>query len=252
MDAGLPESTARKLGPLAKYELRVVLVGIAVALVGIPFGLLLQQVTTDGPLTELDESAAVSLHARVRGEDGVIALMEAISFLGKPIFLLFAVGLPALWLLRNGARRLVVFLAVTSIGGGIVDTIVKVAVGRPRPEHDEPIAEAFGNSFPSGHSMSSLVCYGALYVAFAPILSERARRGALAAVVVLVLAIGFSRLVLGVHFISDVLGGYVLGAAWLIGGIAAFEVYRADRGRRTTHPLTEGVEPEEAEAAVAT
>ena len=240
------------LGPLAKYELRVVLVAIAVALVGIPFGLLLQQVTTDGPLTELDESAAVSMQGRVQGEDGGIGLMEAVSFLGKPIFLLFAVGLPGLWLLRNGATKLVLFLAVTCIGGGIVDTIVKVAVGRPRPVHDEPIVEAFGNSFPSGHSMSSVVCYGALYVAFAPVLSPRARGVAQAAVAVLVLAIGFSRLVLGVHFISDVLGGYVLGAAWLLGAVAAFETYRAERGRRRTHPLTEGVEPEEAEAVVAT
>jgi undecaprenyl-diphosphatase len=250
MDAGLPEVAARRLGPLARYELRVVLVGIAVALVGIPFGLLLQQVTTDGPLTVLDQSAAVEMNARVQGEDGVIALMEVVSFLGKPIFLLFAVGLPGLWFLRHGAHKLVVFLAVTAIGGGLVDTVVKVAVGRPRPVHDQPIVEAFGQSFPSGHSMSSVVCYGALYVAFAPVLAPRVRRWCLATVVLLVLGIGASRLVLGVHFISDVLGGYVLGAAWLLGAIAAFEVYRLERGRRRTEPLTEGVEPEEAIEAV--
>ena len=252
MDAGLPEGTARKLGPFAKYELRVVLVGIAVVLVGIPFGLLLQQVTTDGALTALDESAARWTNRRVQGEDGVIGFMEFVSFLGKPIFLTVAVGLPALWFLRHGARKIVVFLAVTSIGGGIVDTIVKIAVGRSRPQHDEPIVEAFGNSFPSGHSMSSLVCYGALLIAVAPLLSTGPRRAATAFVVVLVLANGASRLVLGVHFISDVVGGYVLGAAWLIGSVAVFETWRADRGRRKTDPLTEGVEPEEAKELVAT
>jgi membrane-associated phospholipid phosphatase len=252
MEAGLPEVAARRLDAKAKYEVRVVLVAIAVALVGIPFGLLLQQVTTDGPLTALDESAAVWTNRHVRGEDGVIGLMEIVSFLGKPVFLAVAVGLPGIWLLRHGAHKLVVFLAVTSIGGGIVDTIVKVAVGRSRPVHDQPIIEAFGQSFPSGHSMSSVVCYGALLVVFVPVLSDRVRRLAIAAVVVLVLAIGASRLVLGVHFISDVVGGYVLGAAWLLGSVAAFETWRADRGRRTTHPLSEGVEPEETRDLVST
>jgi undecaprenyl-diphosphatase len=62
------------------------------------------------------------------------------------------------------------------------------------------------------------------------------------------MAIGFSRLTLGVHYVSDVLGGYVLGAAWLLASVAAFEIWREDRGRRPTKPLEEGVEPEEAKA----
>ena len=64
MDHGLPEGVAVKLGPLGRYELRAVLCGLAIALVGIPFGLLLHQVTTDGPLTALDDSAARWLNAR--------------------------------------------------------------------------------------------------------------------------------------------------------------------------------------------
>ena len=246
----MPEVAVRRLGPLGRYELRVVLAAVAVVLVGIPFGLLLQQVTTDGPLTALDESAAVWTNRRVRDDDLFIGAMHVVSFLGKPIFLLFAVGLPGLWLLRHGARKLVIFLAVTCIGGGIVDTAVKLAVGRTRPQHDEPIVAAFGNSFPSGHSMSSLVCYGALLVVFVPILSPTARRWAIGGAIALVLAIGASRLVLGVHYISDVAGGYVLGAAWLLASVAAFETWRADRGRRITAPLVEGVEPEEARSAV--
>jgi undecaprenyl-diphosphatase len=64
----------------------------------------------------------------------------------------------------------------------------------------------------------------------------------------LVLAIGASRLLLGVHFLSDVVGGYLLGLAWLCGATAAFETWRVERGRRPSHPLVEGVEPEEAPA----
>jgi undecaprenyl-diphosphatase len=246
MEHGLPEGLARKLGPFGRYELRVTLLGLAIALVGIPFGLLLHQVTTDGPLTALDDSAARWLNARFHGEDGVIAGLEAVSFLGKPIFLLVAVGIPGLWIFWHGGYKLAFFLAVTCIGGGIVDTIVKVGVGRPRPKVDEPIVEAFGNSFPSGHSMSAVVCYGALLLVFLPLMSNLVRNLAIAAYVVLVLAIGFSRLSLGVHFISDVIGGYVLGAAWLAASVAAFEIWREERGRRRTHITDEGVEPEEA------
>lgn len=252
MDAGLPDAAARQLRPVARYELRMLLLGVAVVLVGIPFGALLQQVTTDGPLTALDESAAQWLNQRVHGNDVAVAVLEVVSFLGKPIFLVFAVGLPGVWLLRRGASKLVLFLAVTCIGGGVVDTLVKLAVGRPRPELDDPITEAFNHSFPSGHAMGATFCFGSLLVVFAPLLSRRHRVAALVGVIVLCLAIGFSRLALGVHFISDVLGGYVLGLAWLAGAVAVFETWRVDRGRRPTNPITEGVEPEEAREAAAT
>lgn len=247
MDNLLPERVAARLGPLARYELRALLFGLAVVLVGIPFGLLLHQVTTDGPLTSFDEDGAQWLNDRLAGEDGAIAALQAISFTGKPIFLFFAVGLPALWALRRGARRLAIFLAVTSIGGGLVDSAVKIAVGRPRPEVDEPIATAIGKSFPSGHSMSAVVCYGALLLAFLPLLSGRWRTAAIAGTATLVALIGFSRLTLGVHFVSDVLGGYVLGAAWLVASVAAFEIWREERHLRPSKPLEEGIEPEESD-----
>jgi membrane-associated phospholipid phosphatase len=250
MEHGLPEPVAAKLGPLGRYELRAALFGLAIALVGIPFGLLLHQVATHGPLTAVDDSAAQWLHLRIQGEDGVIGLLEIISFTGKPIFLLFSIGIPGAWILYHGGRKLALFLAVTCIGGGVVDTIVKVGVGRPRPKVDEPIIEAFGNSFPSGHSMAAVVCYGALLLVFLPLMSNRVRNLAIAAYVALVVAIGVSRLMLGVHFISDVLGGYVLGAAWLAASVAAWEIWREERGKRTTHLSDEGVEPEEAEDLV--
>ena len=181
----------------------------------------------------------------------MIALLDVISFLGKPIFLLFAIGIPgAVDPAATAAGSSAIFLAVTCIGGGIVDTIVKVGVGRPRPEVEEPIIEAFGKSFPSGHSMQAVVCYGALLLVFLPLLNGRVRTLAIAAYVVLFLAIGFSRLSLGVHFISDVLGGYVLGAAWLAGSVAVFEIWREERGKRPTHVTEEGVEPEEAKQLV--
>jgi undecaprenyl-diphosphatase len=246
MDHLLPERIAGKLGPLARYEVRALLFALALAILGIPFGLLLHQVATHGPLTGFDEDGARWLNDRFHDQALFIRILQLLSFLGKPIFLLFAVGLPGLWVLRHGGRKLAVFLAVTCLGGGAVDTIVKVAVGRPRPRVEEPITVAFGNSFPSGHSMQAVVCYGALLLVFLPMLHGRARTAAIGATITLILAIGFSRLTLGVHYVSDVLGGYALGAAWLIASVAAFEIWREERGRRPTRPLEEGVEPEEA------
>jgi undecaprenyl-diphosphatase len=109
---------------------------------------------------------------------------------------------------------------------------------------DHPIATAMGKSFPSGHAMSSTITYGAVFLALVPALSPRGRRVALAVTIALVLAIGCSRLLLGVHFLSDVIGGYVLGLAWLAASTAAFEVWRTERGEPAAEPLTEGVEPE--------
>jgi undecaprenyl-diphosphatase len=125
----------------------------------------------------------------------------------------------------------------------LVDTIVKIAVDRDRPSLTEPIATAHGQSFPSGHSMTSVVAYGALVLIFLPVVRAALRRYLIAGAVVLCLAIGFSRLALGVHYITDVLGGFALGAAWLTASVAAFSVWRVERGRQPVHP-TAGLEPE--------
>jgi undecaprenyl-diphosphatase len=153
------------------------------------------------------------------------------------------------WLLRNGAHKLVAFLVVTCLAGGAIDTVVKIAVARPRPAVENPIITAFGKSFPSGHSMQAVVCFGALLLVFLPLLHERWRTRAIVGTVVLIIAIGFSRLSLGVHYVSDVLGGFALGGAWLAASVAAWETWREDRGRRRARVLAEGPEPEE-EAAL--
>ncbi|MGH2686294.1 MAG: phosphatase PAP2 family protein, partial [Actinomycetota bacterium] len=244
-DKGLPQVATRKLAPVERYGLRVTLFAAAIVLVAIPFGLLLQQVASDGPFTTFDLEVAAWLNRQVSPRGWAVDVAQVVSFLGKPIFLIFAVGVPGLWIAWRREWRLVIFLAVTCLGGGLVSTAVKLAVGRGRPVVDNPIATAFGQSFPSGHAMASLVCYGALLLVFLP-LAPRHRRHALVGVAVAVVAaIGVTRLALGLHFTTDVVAGYVLGAAWLVASVAAFEIWRQDRGRRRTRPLEEGVEPEE-------
>lgn len=231
------------MNPLARYELRVVLLAIAVVLAGIPFGILLHQVATDGPLTGLDDDLAADLRRSVGVGGADVVLMRAVTFLGDTPVRLVITAITALWLWRHGAVRLVGFLVVTGAGGGLVSTAVKAAVGRERPVSE--ILDPIGESFPSGHAMGAVVTYGALLVVLAPVLAPRWRRPALVAVVVLAVAIGVSRLVLQVHYLSDVIGGWVLGAAWLAASVAAFETWRVERGRPRTEPVDEGLEPNE-------
>jgi undecaprenyl-diphosphatase len=245
VDKGVPEAVAEKLPPAQRYGLRVTLFVIALSLVAMPFGLLLEQVLTDGPLTRWDRGWAEAIHRRIIGNDVAVTVAKTFSDMGKPIALAILIAVAVAWLLKGGARKLAIFLVVTALGGSIVDSAAKMAVNRPRPNLPHPIIHPFGKSFPSGHAMSSLVCYGALYLVFAPVLKPAHRRILAVAIGALILGVGLSRLALGVHYVSDVVGGYILGAAWLVASVAAFEIWREDRGRRTTEPLEEGVEPEE-------
>lgn len=244
MIGGIPERLERRLDPASRYGLRLTLFGIALALVAIPFGFFLDQVLRRGVFIEVDTWAANHLHEMVRDSPMAVHALQVVSFLGKPIWFVVMCVPIGVFLLRRGHFHLAVFLAATTIGGGAVDTWVKAAVNRDRPSLEDPVATAFGHSFPSGHAMQAVVVYGSLLLIFLPIVPTTRRRLAIGATAVLALAIGLSRLALGVHFISDVLGAYALGLAWLAAATAAFEIWREDRGLRTTKPATEGIEPE--------
>ena len=239
----------RRLDPDGRYGLRVTLFAVAFLLVAIPFGLLLDQVQRSGSLIRIDTSAARHLHDWVRHSDDLVRELKILTFFGSPLWFYLIVTPAVLWVWRRGHTRLAVFLVVTTLGGGLLDTIVKEAVGRPRPSLVDPVASAHGKSFPSGHAMSSTVAYGALLLVFLPAIGRKYRPAVFAGVVMLVLAIGFSRLALGVHYISDVVGGFVLGLAWLAASTAAFSTWRVERGRPAVD-VGEGLEPEAAEDLV--
>jgi undecaprenyl-diphosphatase len=245
MAFALPAAVRRRLDPVGRYGLRVTLAVAALVLVTVPFATLLFEVLAKGPLTRLDGSVANGLNHWVHDSPNTVRTLEAVSWMGRPPMLWTVVAIAALVAWRHHARRITTYLLVTTTAGGILSSVVKVLVDRPRPEVDHPIVTALGKSFPSGHALSSTVCYGAVLLAYLPVIAPRWRRLAVVATAGLVLAIGTSRLLLGVHFLSDVLAGFVLGGAWLIAATAIFEIWRVERGRRPSHPVTEGVEPEE-------
>jgi len=110
---------------------------------------------------------------------------------------------------------LAIHVGVTVWGAGVINVTLKDVVGRERPVWDEPIAIASGRSFPSGHAMLSTVVYGLVLALVWSRLPPRARPFAAASVIALVVLIGFTRVALGVHHLSDVLAGFAMGAAWL-------------------------------------
>lgn len=244
--ATLPPAVRRRLDPAERYGLRLTLFAVALILVAVPFGILTDQVVRSGPLLAVDQGVADAVHAWTRRQpEWFVTFVKAVSWVGRPPFLSVAVGIGSLYVLRHHRVRLCLFLVTTGLLGGLVDTAVKVLVNRPRPEFEEPIAHALGKSFPSGHAMSSTVVYGALLLVFLPMVPRRGRGLAIGVTGALVLLIAASRMALGVHFLSDVVGGIVLGLAWLCASVAAFRIWREERGRRPA-PVLEGVEPEAA------
>ena len=234
---------AARLDPDARGGLRLTLAALAGLVLAIPFALLLLLVADHwGPLQRLDVRLDESLNSYAFQHATYVSVLQQISHIASPLtFEILSVAVAAVLLVRR-QPRLAVWLLVTVFGGGLLSQIVKRAVGRKRPLLPHPVAHALSASFPSGHSLGVVVGVGALLLVGLPYARRGLRPVLIAVGVLIVLAVGFSRLGLGVHYLSDVLGGYLLGAGWLAATTAAFAAWRRDRGR-APRPVTEGLEP---------
>jgi undecaprenyl-diphosphatase len=151
-----------------------------------------------------------------------VRFLEIITWFGNALTLSVIVIAGLIVLLVRGRRWPALYVAVAASVGGWANSTLKEVVGRARPLVEHPVAVATGRSFPSGHATSSTVIYGVLLVVFLPLIPKRWQPAAIAATVTLVLAIGASRVGLGVHYPSDVAVGHVLGVALVVGSTALF------------------------------
>lgn len=209
------------------------------------FGLLLVLVEDRWtPLRRLDTGAADGLHRVALRHHGWTRTLEFLSaWVWSPAVLRTAVALLVGWLLHRRAWRLAVWAAVTAVASGLVGLLVKTVVARARPSLADPVAHAPGYSFPSGHAMTATTSFAIFLLALLPLVPRRRRWVCWTVAGVSVVGVGFTRIALGVHWCSDVIGGWLLGLAVVAATAWAFQVWRTDAGRRRTQ-LAEGLEPE--------
>ena len=196
------------------------------------------------PLESADHGAAASINGLIAGNAALVAVVKAVTWLGSDGVLWTVIGAAAIVLALRRQWRLAIYLLVTGAGALVLDPVLKSLVGRLRPVVAHPIAHGTGNSFPSGHSLGSIVCYGAVLLVFLPAARGRWRTAFITVTVALVALIGISRILLGVHYLSDVVGAWAVGIAWLGLTAFAFELTRHAAGLPVTDPVTEGLEPE--------
>jgi undecaprenyl-diphosphatase len=167
----------------------------------------------EGDLARFDMAVRMKVHELFSPQ--MTKFMQAMTFLGSIgfLFTLFVV-ITAIWILRKKYRP-AVWLAIAAGGSLILDVSLKLAFHRARPVPFVGVAP-MSYSFPSGHSLSSFCFYGVLAGLVCAKIQTPALRAAIwTACAVLVLAIGISRIYLGVHYPTDVIAGYLAAGAWV-------------------------------------
>lgn len=227
---------------------RLALAALAAFLVAVPVTFL-ALATRNGwaPVRNLDLGVAENLHDTVGGQQWLLDTLHVLDKVLHPfVFRTAVLGLVIVLFLR-GAPRLAWWAAITMTTGSVLGFALKLVVARSRPSFDMPLATAPGYSFPSGHALNSTVGVLVLLLALLPVLRTTGPKIAawVAAVAVIALTC-FDRIGLGVHYVSDVVAGVLVGVALVAATAAAFETWRRDVGRPAHDPLA-GVDPEEAE-----
>ncbi|MEO7277469.1 MAG: phosphatase PAP2 family protein [Sphingomicrobium sp.] len=164
----------------------------------------------------LDRATYVALYS---GQQPVVAgFAHALTTFGDPNILVAASLGVAIWLYRTGHRNQTWLFLGTMFGGRALVEAQKLLVDRPRPAVEAHLVVVKTASFPSGHAANSMI----FYVTLALLLATRTRwkSHAIAGAILLSLMIGTSRVMLGVHWPSDVIGGWTFGLLWVVAAIA--------------------------------
>jgi membrane-associated phospholipid phosphatase len=185
-------------------------------------------VTWVDPVDRIDRNVVNDVHDHATG--ALVDAARAASFAASARVLIPLVALCALWLLLRRRLRDAVLIAVALAGEHALNVLLKAVVDRPRPQFDDPASTASGLGFPSGHAMAAAAVATAFVLVFGGGRTPRVRIAIIAAAVLYVLAVGASRVVLGVHYPADVLGGWAAGLAWT-SLCAAWLVSRGAAGR---------------------
>jgi undecaprenyl-diphosphatase len=232
--ARLPQRAQAWL-PVARRELAL-LAAIALAAASLVlFGQLTDEVL-EGETHAFDETVLLALRRTANPSDPLGPgwledLMRDVTALGS-LGVLSLVSLAVVgFLVLQGKRHLAVLVVVAVGGGMLVSTLTKLGFDRPRPDLVPHATQVYTASFPSGHAMMAAVTYLTLGALLARAQSRlRLKLYLIGLAATLTALVGFSRIYLGVHWPTDVLAGWTLGAAWAL-GCWAIALWLQARGR---------------------
>ncbi len=221
------KTMAERLGPRMGIGL------LAAAIVMVLFAVLASEVL-EGETQHFDDAVRMTVHGVASPH--ATTVLHAITQLGSPLFLLPMTLVASLIFLRRRRIRGAILLTATMVGVSLLNWILKSVFQRPRPLPFFGLTVPASYSFPSGHSLAAFCFYGAL----AALVTARLRStfgSALvwAGAVVIIVAVGFSRLYLGLHYPSDIIGGYATGFVWVLTVASADRMFRRadERGAKT-------------------
>ena len=205
-----------RLDPRAYLTLHVI-IGLSVCVLTCwLFAALLDSVAEKDVLVHRDLALANWFH--LNGTPLGDRFFVIVSLCGSPaaMAILFVAVVAFLW--KRHHPTLLTAWVLSYVGGTVLDFAMKEIIRRPRPEFAALFLHGTSWSFPSGHSMGSLIGFSMLaytIIYLRPVKSTAARAAIWAAAVIMIALVGYSRLYLAVHFLSDVVAGYTLGALWL-------------------------------------
>lgn len=198
----------------------------------------------------LDDAAIRTMTPLAQTDATVRSVLLAGQAAFQPPWVNLVVALVCVWAWRRrglGTRAL--WAMITVLLGWGLGNAVKAVVGRARPVVEHAVDHAPGYSFPSGHATNTTVAAIVLLVLLWPLLRRRGRATGVVLAVAVVLLIGLDRVMLGAHFPSDVLGGYLLGAAVAAGSALGYlgrgPAAPDEPAPSVDHPATAPPSPEE-------
>jgi undecaprenyl-diphosphatase len=215
----------------APKQRRLLLALAAAVFSAAAFARITEDYLTNDPLARWDVSFARWL-AGDRTTAG-IDFFRVVTFFGSPAVAVAIGAVVCVLLYRRGRFIDAALLPLVLAGAELLNVVLKLSFHRARPEVAFVHLDTY--SFPSGHAMASTAAYGALtYLAWSRLRTRRRRLSLLAVTVVFLALIGFSRIYLGVHYLSDVLAGFAGGGFWLAVSIALQTVYGEQLAGRFT------------------
>ena len=204
---------------LERRELTWLVVGLGACVLLFVFVRLAGEVT-EGDTQALDNRILQALRdpndpSRPIGPAWLESSLLDLTAIGGPTVLFLMVLAVVGFLLLQTRYRTALFVALTTISGELINTTLKHAFNRPRPSVVPHLRDVFSSSFPSGHAMESAIVYltlGAMLMRVAE--RRRTKLYCLGIAVLLTILVGVSRVYLGVHYPTDVLGGWIIGFVW--------------------------------------